>query len=88
MKTTLEIPEDLYQSARSAAEARGCSLKDYVADAIREKVSGSSKEKVSAKVPWLRFAGVLGKSDVERSEMERIQGRVDKEFGQIDSLEK
>ena len=35
MKTTIEVPDDLYRRAKSAAALRGRKLKDLVADGLR-----------------------------------------------------
>jgi predicted HicB family RNase H-like nuclease len=37
MKTTLELPDELFRSAKARAAQEGVSLKEYVASALREK---------------------------------------------------
>jgi len=37
MKTTLELPDELFGSAKARAAQEGVSLKEYVASALREK---------------------------------------------------
>lgn len=39
MKTTLEIPDPLFRKVKSTAAERGQSLKDFVTDALRDKLA-------------------------------------------------
>lgn len=38
MKTTLEIPDELFRRSKATAALRGESLKDFVAGALRERL--------------------------------------------------
>ena len=40
VKTTLEIPDAIFRRARSEAAQRGISLREFVAEAMREKLAG------------------------------------------------
>jgi hypothetical protein len=63
MKTTLELPDDLFRRSKATAALRGESLKDFVAGALRERlerrVAGSSGEP-----GWRRVFGKARPEDV------------------------
>ena len=42
MKTTLEIPDNLFRQAKATAARRGTALKEFVCDAIEEKLARES----------------------------------------------
>jgi hypothetical protein len=88
MKTTLELPDDLFRAAKVAAAADGVSLKDLMTEALREKLTkAASRRQRTNTPPWMKFFGAFGKSSQSRKETKRIQRRIDQEFGQIDPLE-
>jgi len=43
MKTTLEIPMRSFAGAKSAAAGRGIPLREFVTEAVREKLAGGGK---------------------------------------------
>ncbi len=43
MKTTIEVPDDLYRRAKSMAALRGRKLKDLIEEALRLVVEGPRK---------------------------------------------
>ena len=43
MKTTLEIPDPLFRKAKATAAQHGVTLREFVNDALREKLSGDPK---------------------------------------------
>ena len=43
MKTTLELPDPLFRKAKATAAARGQSLKDFVTEALRDKLTPASR---------------------------------------------
>jgi len=56
MKTTLEIPDDVFRQAKAAAAMRGESLKDFVTDSLRVRLeAGSAVEPANA--GWRRVFG-------------------------------
>lgn len=85
MKTTLELPDELFRSAKIAAAQQGRSLKDLFTEALREKLSGERSGPSSP--PWTQLFGAFGKSNESSKESKRIQTVIDDEFGQIDPLE-
>lgn len=45
MKTTLEIPDPIFRKAKAKAAQEGRSMKEYVVEALMEKLEGSGKER-------------------------------------------
>ncbi len=77
MKTTLEIPDVLFRSAKSKAAERGLSLKEFVSEALREKLASKRRTGHSDDPEWMRGFGKLRRL---RRETERIQRRIHEEF--------
>ena len=76
MKTTLEIPDFLFRRAKSVSAERGIPLRQFVTEAVQEKLKITSHEK-----PWMRHLGQLKHLRKERKQIEK---RVEKAFEQID----
>ena len=78
MKTTLEIPDDLFRRAKAAAALRGESLKDLVTAALKAHV-----ETEAAEAPRERgWRSVFG--GARREEVEEIDRIVAEEFERVD----
>ena len=78
MKTTLEIPTPIFRKAKATASALGIPLREYVTQAVEEKLSLASRR---AGKPWLECAGELAHLHKETT---RIQKIIDEEFEQIE----
>jgi hypothetical protein len=78
MKTTLELPDPLFRKAKATAAERGQSLKDFVTDALREKLSSST---TSSEPAWMAGFGKLKRL---HKETVRVQSIVDEEFAVIE----
>jgi uncharacterized protein (DUF302 family) len=76
VKTTLEIPDFVFRRAKSMAAERGVPLRQFVTEAVQEKLKTTSQER-----PWMRH---LGKLKHLRKERKQIEKRVEKTFEQID----
>jgi hypothetical protein len=76
VKTTLEIPDYLFRRAKSVAAERGIPLRQFVTEAVQDKLKTTSQEK-----PWMKH---LGKLRHLRKEREQIERRVEEAFEQID----
>jgi hypothetical protein len=78
MKTTLEVPDDLFRRTKAAAAMQGESLKDFVTEALQahleRKTAGSS-----ARPGWQSVFG-----QARREEVETVDSVVAEEFGRID----
>lgn len=79
MKTTLEIPDDLFRKAKAQAAARGISLKQLFTEALAERVERIRRP--TGQPAWQELSGKLRSL---RSETLRIQSRIDEEFEQLD----
>jgi hypothetical protein len=76
VKTTLEIPDFLFRRAKSVAAERGIPLRQFVTEAVQDKLKTTSHER-----PWIKH---LGKLKHLRKEKRQIEKRVEKAFEQID----
>ena len=76
MKTTLEIPDFLFRRAKSIAAQRGIPLRQFVTEAVQDKLRVSSQEK-----PWMKHVGKL--KDLGR-ENRQVEKRIEEAFEQID----
>jgi hypothetical protein len=76
VKTTLEIPDFLFRRAKSVAAERGIPLRQFVTEAVQEKLKTTSQDK-----PWMKHLGKLKHLHRERKQIEK---RVEEAFEQID----
>ena len=75
MKTTVEIPNGLFREAKTAAARRGLSLKSFLTEALKEKLSGPRQRQTPDwPVPPPKLA---------KGEMQRIQSTISEEFSRI-----
>ncbi|HEX9637810.1 MAG TPA: hypothetical protein VGB99_09760 [Acidobacteriota bacterium] len=81
MKTTLEIPADLFRRAKASAALRGESLKEFVTEALAAHLDRQGN-KASAPRGWRSVFGLAQKEDVEV-----IDAIVAQEFEHIDQDE-
>jgi hypothetical protein len=76
VKTTLEIPDFLFRRAKSVAAERGIPLRQFVTEAVQDKLQMTSQER-----PWMKHLGKLKPLRKERSQIEK---RVQEAFGKVD----
>jgi hypothetical protein len=76
MKTTVEIPDFLFRRAKSVAAERGIPLRQFMTEAVQEKLKTTSPER-----PWMKH---LGKLKHLRKERKQTEKRVEDAFEQID----
>lgn len=81
MKTTLELPDPIFRKAKSTAAARGQSLKDFVTEALRDKLARNTEMEAAAEPRWMQGFGKLKRL---HKETVRIQSVVDAEFEVIE----
>ena len=77
MKTTLEIPDALFQRAKSAAAEQGIPFRELVSEALAEKLRVQGRKDK----PWLKTFGQLRSL---RKESARISRIIEQEFGHIE----
>ncbi len=79
MKTTLEIPDTIFRRAKSAAADRGIPLREFVTEAVREKLVTDAK---ASETPWM---AAFGKLRHLRKESARINRTIEEEFERVDA---
>jgi hypothetical protein len=79
MKTTVELPQDLFTQTREYARARGKTFREVLVEALTQLVL-NSKGQVS-KPGWEELFGAF---EHEREETRRIQELIDEEFSKVD----
>lgn len=79
MKTTLEIPDTIFRRAKSAAAERGIPLRQFVTEAVRDKLKTPSSP---TDKPWMKSFGKLRHL---RKETARINQFIEDEFEQIEA---
>lgn len=81
MKTTVEIPDQVFRRAKARAAERGQSLKDFFTEALRRNLASRSSGSNVDDPDWMRGFGALGKLHDETA---RIQRKIDRIFGVIE----
>ena len=81
MKTTLEIPDTVFRRAKTRAAQRGMSLRQFVTEAVREKLITESG---AVGKPWTQLAGKLQHL---RKETARISRVIEREFEGVEPEE-
>ena len=79
MKTTLEIPDPVFRRAKSKAAERGIPLRDYVTEAVMDKLASDAK---SSEKPWVKH---MGKLKHLRKETARINRLIEEDSEKVDS---
>jgi hypothetical protein len=77
VKTTIEIPDQLFRRAKARAAERGQALRAFVTEALREKLSNDSARPDDETPRWMRGFGQLRRL---RRETTRIQRVIEREF--------
>lgn len=77
MKTTLEIPDTIFRRAKSVAAARGVPLREFVTEAVKEKLAAD----VKGSKPWVKHMGKLKRL---RKETARINRLIESDSEKID----
>lgn len=78
MKTTLELPDELFRQAKATAALRGESLKDFFTEALQERLERMTPG-ASAQKGWRSVFG-----QASREEVEPVDAVIAEEFGCID----
>lgn len=69
MKTTLEIPDALFRRAKAAAAGRGIPLREFVTQAVRDKLADGGN---AAEKPWVKQMGKLKHLSEESARINRL----------------
>lgn len=78
MKTTLEIPDPVFRRAKSAAAARGIPLREFVTEAVQDKLASEAR---LGEKPWLKLMGKLRHLHKETALINRV---IEEETEKID----
>jgi len=78
MKTTLEIPDLIFRRAKSTAAKRGIPFREFVTEAVKDKLVAEAK---TSEKPWVKH---LGKLKHLRKENARINRLIEEAFGKVD----
>jgi hypothetical protein len=76
VKTTLEIPDFLFRRAKAVAAERGIPLRQFMTEAVQEKLKVSVEEK-----PWMKHVGKLQRL---RRESKKVEQRIEESFERVD----
>jgi hypothetical protein len=80
MKTTVEIPDHLFRKAKSKAAERGQTLKEFMTEALKDKLRKPG-EAGWGEPEWMKGFGKLRRLGRETA---RIQKRIDDAFEVIE----
>ncbi len=80
MKATTEIPDSLFHQVKATAAEQGSSLKDFLTEAVRDRLRKKAALPNLDK-PWMRAFG--GLRDLHR-ETKRLDRVIQREFERID----
>ena len=75
----MEIPDPIFRRAKSKAAERGIPFREFVTEAVTDKLAADSKP---ADKPWVKLAGGLKHLHKETNRINRI---IEEEFEQIDA---
>ncbi len=78
MKTTLEIPDTVFRRAKSKAAEQGIPLRQFVTEAVEDRLKGAPAEGQRA---WMKH---LGKLKDLRKETRRINKVIEEAFEEVD----
>jgi hypothetical protein len=69
VKTTLEIPDAVFRRAKSAAAERRIALREFVTEAVKDKLAANAK---AAEKPWVKHMGKLKHLHQETERINRL----------------
>lgn len=78
MKTTIDIPDKIFWRAKSLAARRGIPLRQFVTEAIEDKLKATS---TAVEKPWMKH---MGKLKHLHKENERINRVIEEAFEKVD----
>ena len=81
MKTTIDIPDPVFRRAKASAAERGQALREFVTEALQEKLAARGRRPGADAPVWMRGFGRLRHL---RRETARIQRRIDRELDVVD----
>jgi hypothetical protein len=82
MKATIQIPDLLFRKAKAKAAERGQTLREFVGEALQEKLAAKASKVRLGEPEWMQGFGKLRRL---REETARIQARIDRDFEVIET---
>lgn len=82
MKTTIEFPDATFRLAKTIAAARGTTLKQFITEALEERIRYSTQdiENIDLSPPWMAGFGALADLAAENH---RVLQLVEEEFERV-----
>jgi hypothetical protein len=80
MKTTVEIPDDLFKQAKVLAALEGLSMKQLITESLQRRVAEETPE-AKTEPSWKRAFGAMRSY---RKENRRIERMIEQEFERIE----
>jgi hypothetical protein len=81
MRTTIDLPGPLFREVKATAARQGMLLKDYVAQALQDKLA---QRPGPMEKPWMKFAGIAANDPEMVAELRRIERIVEDNFERIE----
>jgi hypothetical protein len=81
VKTTLDIPDEVFRAAKATAAMRGTTLREWVTESLRQSLKSNTKRQGLAEPAWMREFGALSGLSAETR---RIQALIDEEFEPVE----
>ena len=85
MRTTLDLPDDLFRTVKSTAASQGILMKDFITTALEEKLA--ALDLMPEPKPWMKFAGCMAGDPESRAELKRMETLIRDEFGRVDEAD-
>jgi hypothetical protein len=82
MKTTIDIPDELFRLAKARASLSGISLRQFVTDTLRAQLEREEKQAQATDPPWMKGFGSLADLATETA---RIRALIEEEFESIET---
>ena len=84
MRTTIELSDPLFREVKATAARQGIRLKDYIAEALQDKLAIHPP---AAEKPWMKFFGIAANDPEMLAELHQIDQIVAETFEKIDEEE-
>lgn len=82
VKTTIDIPDELFRLAKARASLSGISLRQFVTDTLRAQLEHEGKRAQATDPPWMKGFGGLADLAAETA---RIRDLIEEEFESIEA---
>ena len=81
MKTTIDIPDELFRLAKARASLSGISLRQFVTDTLRTRLEREEQRAQATDPPWMKGFGGLADLATESA---RIRALIADEFEAVE----